>query len=277
MTTSRKLYPMIVAGLGFCSLTISHAAPLLLDFGPDNPTGANLTNSPYHSVSGNSTFQTWNVLGTADSAGLNFGDGSAATGVSVDLGVSANNNVINFGNSPSSSNSLGNNYNSGVFAGDSVGKDGIFSGSSGQHNVIGLKIKGLAPGTYDVYTVGINTNINPFSTPTLPPMNIGALATTDVGTLDISSLSFTTVSNDPAFNSAWTPGGNYARFSVTLTASDPVLTLFTVSDNPSAGRGFLNTVQVQVIPEPGSLLLLTVALTGLLIFRRRAAGASRIG
>ena len=219
---------------------------LLLDFGPTTPTGGNLTNSPYHSSEYNGTETSWNILGTADSSSLLWGDGTAATGVAIDLGRSNNNSLINFADQPGSSNALGVQTNSGVFSGNSVGKDGIFHGSGGQNNVIGLKVTGLALGTYDVFVVGINTNIEQ-ANETIR-MDMGALATGNVGTLDIAALSTVTVGNTVA--ASWQEGGNYGRFNVTLTADNPVLTLFTVATDSTEGRGFLNAVQVTPIPEP---------------------------
>ena len=268
MNNAKKLLLTVVAAIGFC-LSPLHAEflPLLLDFGPTTPTGGNLTNSPYHTVS-SKTYSTWNVLGTADSSSLNWGNGTAATGVAIDLGRSNNNSLINFADQPGSSNALGVQTNTGVFSGNSVGKDGIFHGSGGQNNVIGLKVTGLALGTYDVFVVGINTNIDQGSSAqTLLPMNMGALATGNVGTLDIAALSTVTVGNN--VTASWQEDGNYGRFSVTLTADNPVLTLFTVSTNPSEGRGFLNAVQVVAIPEPGTLMLVGISLGSLLLFRHR--------
>ncbi|MCC5846863.1 MAG: PEP-CTERM sorting domain-containing protein [Verrucomicrobia bacterium] len=247
------------------------ADTLLLDFGPTPPTGANLTNSPFHAVTG-SSLSAWNILGTADSSDLVWGDGTQATDVSINLGVSPGNDIINFDNQPSTSNALGMaDYVEGsVFDGDSVGTDGLFSGSTGQQNVIGLKIGGLPLDTYFVNIVGINTNIDSdvFNVANRVRMNIGAFATTDVGTLDIEGLDFTSVAN--TVYDTWSEGGNYARFAVTLTEDNPYLTIFTVSDVASEGRGFLNTVTVTTIPEPSTLLLvLGFGLLGLCTFRKR--------
>lgn len=276
MTASKKLLLILapVLGLGLSPL---HAAPLLLDFGPTTPNDFNNDlginnniNSPYHTVSGG-TESTWNILGTADSSSLNWGDGNAATSVSVNLGRTSNNDIIDFANQPGTSHVLGDRIKTGVFDGNSVGKDAIFTGTSGQKDTIGLKITGLALNTYDIYMVGLNTNIVPNGGGNEAlPQNMGALATTDVGTLDITGLSTTNVHNyrditEPD-TSSWVEGTNYAHFQVTLTADNPVLTLFTHGDD---NRPFLNAVQIQAIPEPGTLVLLGIALGSMLLFRRR--------
>lgn len=254
---------VLLAGASVASGTV-----MLLDFGPTTPTGGNLTNSPYHTVnSGTETI--WNVLGTSDSSSLTWGDNSTATGVAVNLGRSLTSTVINFADQPGASNSLGTRINTGVFDGNSVGKDGVFHGSGGQQNAIGMKLTGLTVGiTYEVFVVGINTNITLPGDSDLTPMNIGALATGDVGTLDIAALSATTVSNN--VTGSWTEGANFARFNVTLTADNPVLTLFTISDIPSEGRGFLNSVQVTPVPEPAIYAALFGLLSlGFVAWRRR--------
>jgi hypothetical protein len=244
-------------------LRLSAQPVLMLDFGPTTPTGSNLTNSPYHTENPSVTVSTWNVVETADvSSGLLWGNGSAATGVTLNLGVSPNNNIIDFASQPSTSSALGTFLNSGIYDGTSVGKDGIFSGSGGQNNRIGLKVGGLALGTYDVFVVGINTNQGSNTVTannTQRVMNMLALATTDVATLDTSSFSFTEVlnynfsdpNNNTIFSASWVPGTNYAKFSVTLTEDNPILTI--VSTSPIPNRGFLNAVQVVAIPEPQTL------------------------
>jgi len=122
-----------------------------------------------------------------------------------------------------------------------------------------------------MFMVGLNTNITPnASGKEGHPQNKGALATGDVGTLEITGLSTTNVHNyrdvTGPDTSSWVEGTNFAQFRVTLTADNPVLTLFTHGDND---RPFLNAVQVVAIPEPGTLILLGIALGSMLIFRRR--------
>jgi len=280
-----------VAALVACGVPAMTAveadAALLLDFGPTTPTGSNLINSPYHNATG-SAADDWNILGTADSSSLVFSDGSSATGVTVDLGRSADSNTIVFANQPSSSNTLGVRINTGVFSGNSVGTDGIFHGSGGDNNRLGVQISGLAPGAYDVFVNGINTNIAPSDSARVGlPQQIGALATSLIATLDTTSLdsvlveNYDTDENDPittwveASDAAAAPDGTYARFLVTLTAGSPNLTIFSYADNDD--RGFFNSIQIAradsddplatPVPEPATFALLV--LGGAALLRRR--------
>ncbi len=241
-------------------------AQLLLDFGPTTPTGTNLSNSPLHSVQP-LTGTNWNIVGTSDvSSGLIFANGTPATGVALNLGVSPSSNIINFATNPASSNALGTAVNSGIFSGDSVGKDAVFSGTATQNNRLGIKITGLAVGTYDIYFVGINTNIA--FDDARRSMLFGALATTDVASLDTSALTTQTIANfGTGLTSSWSEGLNYGKATVTLSAANPVLTIFSYNTHPDNLRGFFNTIQV--VPEPGPVALLGLGALALLLQRLR--------
>lgn len=266
--------PALVLLLAAASTTQAAIAKVLqLDFGPAAATGSNLTNSPLHTAAPTFTGATWNTVGTADiSSGLLWSDNTAATGVSLDLGVSPNSNTINFGTQPGSSNALGTSVNSGVFAGSSVGKDGIFNGTSTQNNRIGLTLKGLPLGVYDIYVVAINTNIS--FDDNRRTMAVGTQATASASTLDTTSLASLAITNHgTGLTTSWSDGLNFRKLSVTLTATNPDLTIFTFGptdlQTSNEPRGFLNSVQVALIPEPASLALL--GLGGLLILPRGRA------
>ena len=255
------------------SMASAELLKLQLDFGPttvpSTPTDMRIV-SPYHTESGSVADLTWNKVELADVAsGLLYSNGSAATGVSLNLGVSPNSNIIDFAAAPSTSSALGSSINTGVFATGSVGRDGIFSGSGSENNRIGLQISGLAHGIYEVYIVGINTNQNQAN---WRAKGMGAIASTSMTTWDTSSVSgATTIGNhtDGSSPTAWIEGQNYAKFTMTLDATNPVLSLFTFSDIGSDNRGFLNSVQIVAIPEPGTLVLLGIAFGSLMLFRRR--------
>lgn len=131
-----------------------------------------------------------------------------------------------------------------------------------------MKVSGLALGTYDVFIVGINTNNNLGTS----PANIGARATGDIDTLDITGIANVHVAND--FTDSWTAGRNYAKITVTLTAANPVLTLFTVGGSnidTNNNRGFLNAVMITPVPEPSTYAaLLGLLALGFVMYRRRS-------
>lgn len=262
----KKLFVLVLSCL--LSLgSIASAAILQLDFGPDTPTL--LTNSPYHTESGSVADSSWNVVGKDDvGSGLLYSDGSAATGVSLNLGVSPNTSVIDFDTNPGKSSSLGGVTNEGVFADGSVGQDGIFDGNGGEDNRIGFQITGLAAGIYDVYLVGLNTNtkVNGELTNEHGAFATGVLSTWDTSTLSTTQFEYLDDEENTDPNLTWVENHNYAKIRVTLDDTNPVLsgTVF----NANGDRGFLNTVQVVTIPEPGTLVLVGMGLGGLFLFRR---------
>lgn len=255
------------------ALSLNGQTVLQLDFGPTTPTGANLTNSPYHTESGSMGDTTWNVLGTADVAsGLLYSNGSAATGVSVNIGVSPNTNVIDFNATPGSTNALGTTVNTGVFAAGSVGRDGIFSGTGTQNNRLGLQISGLAPGEYDIYVVSINTN-----QPGTRSMEVGAMASGTMTTWDTTGfVGANSISNVATDTSAWVLGTNYMKLSVTLDGTNDVLSIFTNGLNSAEQRGFLNSVQIVAIPEPSTYALIFAGLAVAFVVRRRFAKTAAV-
>lgn len=156
--------PALIVGCActFAACLTASAQVLMLDFGPTAATGADRLVSPYHTVNTGFTQTTWNTVGTADlPTGALWSDGTAATGVSIDLGATtAPGTLIGLSNTPSGSTLTGTTIMTGVYAGTSPGRDGIFTGSSGNDRAVGVQIGGLAAGTYDIYVTGRNTNIS---------------------------------------------------------------------------------------------------------------------
>lgn len=268
----KNLIPNLRVLLVFCGTLLSgaffaNAQVLMFDFGPTTVTGADQENSPYHTVNESFTGTNWNKIQTADVSSLIWSDGTSATGVDINLGVttSFNSTILNLGSTPSQ-NALGNETNGGVYAGTSVGTDGIFHTDNGTRYV-GFQIGGLASGTYDVYVTSRNTNAN--SDLGDYDQNLYLGSSEEAGNFDVVALQFSTVLSytDPAdFTAEWVQGENYSKFSVTLGSGDYLN--FGVVGTGDQLRGFLNSVQIVTVPEPSTVVLLLGGL-GVLATRRR--------
>ncbi|WP_269542111.1 PEP-CTERM sorting domain-containing protein [Cerasicoccus fimbriatus] len=279
MNTSLKIL------LGATTLTVAlatsaQAQTLMLNFrSSGGPTGANLTNSPLHTSEPSFTDTSWNNISNSDvGSGLLYADGTAATGVAFDLGI-ANLDVsttVDLATTPTSANNLGLQANTGVYEGNSVGTGGIFSGSGPDRNQIGLQVTGLAAGTYEIYITGRNTN-GQSTGELLYSYYAGtgvAGSNFDFSGYDSSSVSF--MGSDQT--AAWVDGGNYGKITITLAAGE-ALNIVSNGDGGkatgsssfgTANRGFLNSVQISMIPEPQTwALIIGLVSLGVLALRRR--------
>ena len=257
-----------------CAMAAANAQVLMFDFGPTLATGGSLTNSPYHTANGSFTNTTWNRVQTADvGSGLLWSDGTAATVVALNLGATTtattSSSTLELANIPSNSNALGTTINTGVYTGSSVGKDGIYTGSTGNARAVGFQLSGLAAGTYDIYLTARNTNTSVAHTQI---MFLGASATSGDFVLDGSGMASETLSiaaGTSSATSAWVDNSNYLKMTVVLSSGD-VLNLATLGGVAEA-RGFLNSVQIVAVPEPATWALLAFSLTTVLVLRRREA------
>lgn len=239
------------AALGLVALLFPLAASamvLMLDFGPTVATGASQTNSPYHSVNESFKGTYWNTIGLSNvSAGLVYSDGTPAKGVSVTLGSSVRSSVIDFTETPANSFELGATINTGVFAGTSVGRDGIFTTSKPPgNNLVGIKVNGLPAGRYHIYVVGLNTS-NSISKQS--PTAYFAFAATGVTTFDTEGVtpSETTLFKPEALE-RWIEGENFARIAVEVKEGEELI-LIADGVGPE-DRGFLNAVQIATATAP---------------------------
>lgn len=248
------------------------AAVLMLDFGPTVATGASQTNSPYHSVNQSFTDTYWNTTGVSNVlSGLVYSNGSAATGVTLTLGSSIGSTLVDFSKPPGSSSALGATINSGVFAGTSVGKDGIFTSAPAGNNLVGIKVGGLSAGRYEIYVIGANTSNGPAYQ---SPSAFYAAATTNVSTFETSGLtpSATSLLTLTSIES-WIEGGSYAK--ITIDLSEGQYLLLVADGTGTEDRGFLNAVQIVAVPEPSVVAFCIVGLLALPLFAR-AAGSNKM-
>jgi len=242
MKSLPSVIPALIAAAGF-GLSQASATSLLFDFGPTQTDPAYAANSPAHVVGALSSSEiTWNKL-TADSTSLVFGDGTAATGISIDLGRSQDSvDTIDFTDNGFSTGLTGTAINNGVYVASSPGRDGIFGGSGSSHSyALGMRIDGLPAGTYTLFIVGRNSNQG-YACP-----EIFYLAAGDSST----SFDFSTVANTGTVSNSITAvttngflfGENYSQLVVTLTDGQ---SLYLVSEGTSSTeyRGFFNCVEL---------------------------------
>lgn len=241
---------------------------LMLDFGPTTVSGADQLNSPYHTVAGAGfTDTSWNKIEKTDVSSLSWSNGAVATGVTVNIGVAPETvtpTVVNYATTPNSSSALGTLWPSGggIYAGTSVGRDGIF-GVAGQS--LGIQVTGLAAGIYEIFVVGRNTNTGN----TIANSFVGAGVAGE--NFDFSGLTPISISYTGATSTAaWVEGVNYSKHTITLAAGQALNIATQGTDTDSQKRGFMNSIQiVQQIPEP-STAVLSGALLLPLLRRRRA-------
>lgn len=216
---------------------------LMVDFGSTTVTGADQTNSPYHSVNGAFTETSWNKA-TADlMSGVVWSDGTAATGVTIDVGDTAKFGDTTLGlASAVAANALGRAFNTGIYSGTSVGKDAIFASGKGTRHV-GCQVGGLGAGTYDVYLAGRNTNSSQTGE------QIFLVGTSSAaGNFDFSGYSSQTLSYSGSTSPTIWNGECYVKFTVTLGAGE-YLNMASVGKTGEL-RGFLNSAQIVAVPQP---------------------------
>lgn len=240
----------------------------MLDFGPNAATGASLTNSPYHASGGSTANNRWNTLGTADSSTLLYGDNTAATGVTVDLGNSAT-SAISLAAQPANSANLGGGtlLGGGIYASTSVAKDGIFGTSTLRY--LGVQVGGLPSGTYDIYVMSRNTNTSNAHTQTAFVSTSLTGGDFTAGGQTATQTILTTAAGADGNQSAWEQNANYTRFTVTLAAGEYLN--IAVNGGGSENRGFLNAIQIMEVPEPSTALLGSLCGLFLMARRRRTA------
>lgn len=250
-----------------------HAASIMFDFGPTTVAGADLVNSPWHTVDP-AAGTSWNkVTGTDNNAvpdvtsGLVFSDGSGAAGVGLNFGVSSTAALqnLNLATQPTRVSNLGGVYSTGIYGGTSVGRDAIFLTNSW---AIGGQVTGLAAGTYDIYLTARNTTYNTNDYKQTAYAGAGVAGSNfDYSGYFNSTVTYLKTSTAP---NSWVQGETYMKLTVTLSEGQ-ALNFAVIGENAGAvDRGFLNSLQIVSVPEPSAALLGIGALGVMAVRRRRA-------
>lgn len=247
------------------------AAPVGLQF--DFGTGSVYTgtDAPAQAAGAlTATDSTWNGYsnfndGTDGQAVGFYADGTAASGITIDFGDSwpnvATTNDVSWSDYPSGNGAAEDDtsiYDTAFTA------DWVYTGtrtvSGTKYNrMVGIRVKGLEAGSYDIYTVAheptqlnrsidVYTGVNISSSAGLTPLDLGRASGIDT----------------------WTEGNNYVLSTVTLTGTDDWLTVMAIGD--STGHVSLNGLQIventSAVPEP-SAMLLGILASGFVLLRRR--------
>jgi hypothetical protein len=288
MKTSMCSFVLFAAAVATAPLSAQQA--IQFDFGPTVVTGADLLNSPGHTQQLSSAYNTWNQVQVADvTSGLLFGDNTAATGVGINTGITtlAAPGTLTLGTQPTNNSALGTRTNAGVYAGTSVGKDGIFGATSASTpSYVGAQITGMNAGTYTVFVTSRNTNSVQSTNSYAQVIYAGTSASAGdfnfSGYLSPVTLNYaSTAGNDQGnFTSAWSNGQNYASFTLTILSGEAInVAVSGTSALSGERRGFINSIQiidaslVSAIPEPSTYAALAglVALGAVVMSRRRKA------
>lgn len=269
----KKLPLAIAFAAGLAVSPTAFSQSIFFDFGPNLPnSGAAQINSPGHAVGAALATETrWNQVQVADvSSGLRYSDNTLATGVGINIGVesTSTSNIIDFSLQPTStSQGTHPSYSTGIYnPADSPSRDFIFNSFNSEPWAIGVKVTGLPAGTYLIYVSGANTNA-----PEAPAMNFYAAGIAGgAATFDFGALSGASASNLSSGAASWTEGVNYAVLSVSITAGQDLALAASGTGVTNGGRGFLNSLQIVPIPEPGAYGAITgaLALAGCVMVRR---------
>jgi hypothetical protein len=270
-------------------LASASAQSVLLNFG--NPAGSTAVTSPYlaldpgHSlgtISASDTSWNWIKTSVVGDTALNYGAGTAASGLSLTVGQGATNATSISYSTPIGN--LGLAGSGGAVAGQQnlLGAGSIYgnntsstapgrrafygAGNGAAGDPIGLRLDGLSAGIYYVYVMGRNVNSDAASV----PMNIFATTGASAGTFNFSSLTPNVEANtgyaSATYSGQYTTfqaGENYVSLTLTVNTGD---SLFLAIEGSTAAetRGFMNMVEIVPAPEPGTSAMLAMGVLGLL-------------
>ena len=208
--------------------------------------------------------------GKANATSFSFGGGQTTTGASVPsaaVGLTASNSIFGGDGNPDTyvfSYTPGVDVDNTVFAPGAV--LGSVTGFPGEGNVASGLTGGVA-GLYNVYfTTPESTNVHADGS--------RFVITQDGAPIDLMTVVLNNTGTGPDTDpgAPFVGGANNAWFKLGTVSLTPGMT-YTVTQSANSGSTFVSqrahAVMFEAIPEPGTLLLASVAAIGLLLLRRR--------
>ena len=218
---------------------------LQLDFGGAGGLGTYVGNNAPAGI----TETVWNEVltnQTNPTGGLVFADGSAATGVTVETGEGVG--AIDW-TAPIDRGRNNNASGSGDIYDTALTGTWFF----GVNENIGVRVSGLAPGDYDVYSI----NREPVEPGRTYDVGIGVANTTD-----FTGLAVTSLTGQATNATTFVDGHNFATERVTVTSTADFITV--IVDPTNERFGTISGLQIVAVPEPSSFaVILGLGVAGL--------------
>jgi hypothetical protein len=257
-STLRRMKTRLLVLLAVCLSAVSLFAQKAIQFDfNDNSGSYNGTESPAHAAGTLSlTNTTWNVVTNDVPAGLSFADGTPAAAVSFDVGQSATfTGAIAWNDTPP----LGTDDGAGIYN-TPLGNDNFYTSSDRQ---LGVRVRGLTPGTYRVYSIGRGT----------PADQLHLSYVQSIG-INLDNQTAVTPTIGPAADPplAWVNGQTHLEAIVTVTSPLDWVTVVSRLDNqashPAHALQGLQIVPIDAAPlpsavpalDPPALVLLALAI-----------------
>jgi hypothetical protein len=243
---------LLFVGCLLCAAAVAGAeeitSSLLLDIGTEGTYGG--SSSPAHEDDplGSQLGSNWNGVGTSDVAsGLVFHDGTPATGISIDVGVSTSEGgAIDWDQQPSQAEP---GFNDREF--ESPLTDLVKRGGGSRPGELAYKITGLPASPYRIYAM----------TAEVPSLSETYNIQIGKGLSAFTSATGSSTSNP---DGEWDPTGEYVLTEMFLSPGDD---LVVITDGVGITQNKLSSIEFVSTPEPtGALLLL---LVGLALLSRR--------